>query len=232
MLEPILVARLPKGLSRLQYTVQKFFIESAEHYRSWPQQQFHAVVKAAQDELNARYMPQRLATALLPAIASFLETEDIVVQSSLYLRAARPNVASDVVGWHRESFYGAPKETANIWIPVMNVTPENTLRYVPGTEDLPDWDIETEQIEDASVPKGSDSHQIGLLYAPKHIVGGVALSQSKPMVVPEGSAVIFPGELVHGAAVNQSREIRFSVDMRVLAAAHKDRAKAGYFVPL
>jgi ectoine hydroxylase-related dioxygenase (phytanoyl-CoA dioxygenase family) len=228
----IVVTPVPRGIPQLRRIVGTHFSLSTAEYMAMTQPQFHAVVSAAQDEMNARCMPHRLAESIHPAIAAFLETEDIMVQGQLYLRASRPNTAIDIVGWHRESFYGAPIETANLWIPVLNVTPDNTLRYIPGSERLDEWEITTEQAEDERIHKGSSSHHIGLLYAPKHITGGVDFKRAKPMVVPDGSAALFSGELVHGAAENTSDKIRFSVDVRLLARAHMSRAKAGYFVPL
>lgn len=232
MTTKIVVAPIKRGLTRMKSTVAAHFTEPAMYYRQMPQPEFHAIVKQAQDDLNSHYMPHRIADALFTAISDFLETKDIVVQSNLYLRAARPYTPTDIVGWHRESFYGAPFETANVWVPVLNVTEHNTLRYIPDSEHMSEFDISVERVVDKTVPQGSDSHKIGLLYAPKHIVGGVDFGQSQPMIVPDGSAAIFPGELIHGAAVNESDDIRFSVDIRVLAAEHIAKAKEGYFIPL
>lgn len=168
-------------------------------------------IRTMQDELNAR----RYADRILKAI-----NITALMRSDLYLRAARPNrEEQEAVTWHRESFYGCPKTTLNVWMPILNCTKENSIRYVPGSEEIADEAIQLSQEEDASVPRGSAGHSIGLLYAPKTIIGGVDFSLAKSMYVPEGMVSVFPGELIHGAAQNKSDDIRFSVDFRILAKA-------------
>jgi ectoine hydroxylase-related dioxygenase (phytanoyl-CoA dioxygenase family) len=232
MNDGIAIVQVPRGVDVLRRIVGLHFGLSTAEYIGMSQSQFHSVVNAAQDEMNSRLMTHRIVKSILNHIAAFLGDEDIMVQRNLYLRAARPNTSIDIVGWHRESFYGAPQQTVNLWVPVLNVTPENTLHYIPDSEGIDNDKIALKQAEDERVQKGSSSHHIGLLYAPKHIVGGVNFNNARPMIVPDGSAAIFPGELVHGAAENTSGKIRFSVDVRLLARAHMHRAKEGYFVAL
>ena len=42
------------------------------------------------------------------------------------------------------------------------------------------------------------------------------------MVVPYHSSSIFSGNLVHGAAINKSNSIRFSIDFRVISEKYYD----------
>ena len=37
------------------------------------------------------------------------------------------------------------------------------------------------------------------------------------MLVPEGCSSVFSGNLIHGAAINYDKKIRFSVDFRIIA---------------
>jgi hypothetical protein len=212
--------------------VRRHFSEPMSYYRDLADAEFHAEIADAQDEINRRAFGRRLVLALRDDIAEYLGSTEILLQRTLYLRAARPSDEHDIVDWHRESFYGAPPETVNLWIPLLNVTEENTPRYVPGTANLPADAITTIWERSEDVTQGSSSHKIGLLYAPKRIVAGVDFETARPFHIPAGSAALFPGELVHGAAINRSDKIRFSVDLRLLARAHEDKAKPGYFVPL
>lgn len=143
-----------------------------------------------------------------------------MIQSNVYLRATRPAISgvTENIGWHRESFYGpAMEESINFWVPVANVSVENVMHYIPESHIIPDADIETESVNDASVERFSAGHKIGLLYAPKEIVSGVDLNVSKPFCVLPGEVAIFAGALIHGAAANRSADIRFSIDFRLIA---------------
>ncbi len=106
----------------------------------------------------------------------------------------------------------------NIWIPLLNVTPLNSLQYVPESQNIPDANIETinEGEKSSTVAKHSSGHKIGLLYDVKTITGGVDFSNIKRISLPEDHYVIFDTNLIHGAASNESTDIRFSLDFRVL----------------
>ena len=110
----------------------------------------------------------------------------------------------------------------NIWTPIKGVDSKNTIQYVPDSHLIADRDILTEKISDQYTAKFSDGHKLGFQYEPKKIIGGVNL-QRKKLLVPHGSSAIFDGNLIHGAAENMSKSIRFSVDLRVIR-------KSGFFI--
>jgi len=209
-------------LSQLR-TVIHWNFSSSVNYSEMEAGEYHAKVARAQDAINERGLGAVLAWNIRDEIARYCSSQHVMLQSGIYLRAARPGLANDVVGWHRESFYGAPAGSVNLWMPVMNVTIDNTLQYFPGTDLIPDKDIETVQENSAEVMRGSDGSKIGLLYAPKRITGWrsppdtIYQAVPEPMIVPDGSVALFPGSLIHGAAVNHTDKIRFSVDVRLLA---------------
>jgi ectoine hydroxylase-related dioxygenase (phytanoyl-CoA dioxygenase family) len=219
----IIITRLanPSLLDEMRSVVQFYFPHSTAHYAGLDAPAYHALVAQAQDELNRRSLARRLAGDRREVLAAILGSERMMVQSNLYLRATRPltGAGQENVGWHRESFYGPGMQTAvNFWMPVANVTLENTLLYIPDTHLIPDEAIETVKEDDPTVSRGSAGHRIGLLYSPKRIVAGIDLSGSRPFVVLPGEASIFSGQLIHGAAANKSEKIRFSVDFRLIAA--------------
>jgi ectoine hydroxylase-related dioxygenase (phytanoyl-CoA dioxygenase family) len=182
---------------------------------------YQKLVADAQDEISARDFVRRLSADRRAELRDILGTERILIQSHLYLRATRPNVAAaqENVGWHREAFYGPDMQySVNLWTPIANVSLANTLRYVPDSHLIPDAEIATVSEPDPIVERFSAGHKVGLLYAPKRIVSGVDLAQHRPFEVPPGSVAIFSGQLIHGAAANGSAAIRFSVDFRVIAA--------------
>ncbi len=217
-------------LDDLQEIIERHF--QHENYLDMAAEHYHAIVAGAQNEMNRRHFVQQLA-------ADIMLGQDVMVQSNLYLRATRPvKTGQEAVGWHRESFYGSPPEACNFWMPVANVTPENALRYIPGSERIPDEDIVTASDDDPTVQRGSAGHKIGLLYAPKRIVSGVDFNRIETMKVPYGEVALFPGALIHGAAANDTGKIRFSVDFRYVAKAHVVENKPHFasgqdlFVPL
>jgi len=205
-----------------------------------PANEYRAKVAAAQDQLNRTRAAHHVAGTVRSRLVELLGSDDIMVQSNLYLRAARPNVVGqEAVGWHRESMYGCQPQALNVWMPVANCTADNSIKYVPGSATTPEDDLIFEAGESDGVAKGSPGHKIGLLYAPKRIVGGFDPGAAVPFNVPVGCLAVFPSLLIHGAAVNRSNRVRFSVDFRVISAAHvgvqkKSFAGGGedFFVPL
>lgn len=191
-------------------------------------EQFRAVVASAQDDLNRADIASRIANAVRPELVEQIGDDDILVQSNCYLRATRPNVGAtqEAVGWHRESLYGPDMHASfNVWTPVANVSIDNTLMYVPDSAAIPDADIKLDQVDDPQTPRFSAGHKIGLLYAPKHIVGGVDFTKAMPMIVPDGASSIFSGDLIHGAANNRSNAIRISIDFRTIAKKNYTTSK-------
>lgn len=187
--------------------------ESAENYRGR--------VARAQESLNGELVAHLIAGGIRPVLEQLLQSDEIMVQSNVYLRAARPQIGGqESVGWHRESFYGCPPQALNVWVPIANVTPDNAIRYIPGSTHIPEAEIETTTGDNDGVQRGSSGHKIGLLYAPKRIIGGVDLSSAQPLPFEDGQASVFSSMLVHGAAENRTDRVRFSIDFRVIAREH------------
>src|SRR5262245_51738432 len=175
--------------------VRRRFHESTETYTAMTQNDFHTLVSLVQFEINALKIGRRIVGAMRKEIQEFMGDDDIMLQKQMYLRAARPSNGRDIVGWHRESFYGTPPQTFNLWMPVVNVATENTLQYVPDSESIPTSELTIVQELDRSVVRDSPSHRIGLLYAPKVIRGGVDFSTAERLEVPENYIALFSGEL-------------------------------------
>ena len=207
-------------LDELQGITGYYFAQPTEHYVGMAPDAYRMLVADAQDELNRRQMARRLAADRRAELEAVLGTDEILIQTNLYLRATRPKSTSDQehIGWHRESFYGPDMDASvNLWVPIRNVSVDNAVRYVPDSHLIADAAIQTVQEDSADVARFSAGHRIGLLYAPKRIVGGVELAVHRPLVVTPGEAAIFSGALIHGAAANHSNQIRFSVDFRAIA---------------
>ena len=185
----------------------------------WDADKYQRLVAATQEHMNARGLGAMIAWQLREKLRELLGPGQQLIQNGAFLRAARPQNDSEVIGWHRESMYGGPPGTWNMWVPIANVNEQNCMQYIPGSEEIPDEDLRL--VDSVSrVERGSAGQAIGLLYAPKRIqlVEGTNdfLWNAKPMIVPDGSVALFPGSLIHGAGSNKSDKIRFSLDMRVI----------------
>ena len=185
---------------------------SAEEYRE--------IILHAQNRLNLLSVNQLVLKEVAPFIAAWHpDPMGYLVQSNVYLRAARPikQQESEYIGWHRESFYGSGMEKAyNIWIPIRGVNEMNTLQFIPCTQSVPTDDMDIVSIEDPFTNRYSAGHKLGFLYSPKIIKSGIDFKTAAKLNVPEGCFACFPAELIHGSAANKSDVIRFSIDIRII----------------
>lgn len=177
-------------------------------------------VRGLQDELNEMNLVRRICTSQRAAFEAILGGP-MSFQSILYLRAVRPSAAAqgvqENIGFHRESFFGPDfKWSYNVWIPLGNISADNTLFIVPGSSVIPDEQIVTRKRQSADVRRYSDAHKIGLLYDEIEIVSGVDLTSAVRLRKPEREMAVFPSALVHGNGWNNSNKIRMSVDFRII----------------
>src|SRR6478736_9472137 len=91
-------------LEQFREVIDRFFPFEVDDYRDYSKEEYHGLVAKAQDFMRDWKM------------AELLVTPGKLKLHPLYLRATRPNVeGQEVVGWHREEFYGAPKGVLNLW---------------------------------------------------------------------------------------------------------------------
>lgn len=199
--------------------IEHFFPSDESESINMELHDYRKLMLLTQNELNAENAGQKIVQAIFPALSAYLNSDEILVQSNVYLRASRPSkfLDQESIGWHRETFYGANMDKAfNIWTPIKGVNKENTLQYVPESHLIPENEIIIKQQDDKNTQQFSDGHKLGFQYKPKRIVGGVDFSSKKRMEVPINSSAIFSGNLIHGAAENYSSNIRFSIDFRII----------------
>ncbi|MEO9902749.1 MULTISPECIES: phytanoyl-CoA dioxygenase family protein [Alphaproteobacteria] len=220
-------------ISDVRARVNSYFSEPSQHYALMSDYTYRTIVAEAQDEINALSLTTEFCRIEKQRIKEILQIDDLLVTRTSYLRATRPNKkqTQESVGFHRESFWHENmKYGVNIWIPLLNVTPLNSLQYVPESQKISDSNIETinEGEKSSTVEKHSAGHKIGLLYDVKTITGGVDFSNIKRISLPEDHYVIFDTNLIHGAASNESTHIRFSLDFRVLPSGKVDENPSNF----
>ena len=180
---------------------------------------YREIVLHIQNILNSMEVGRQIVQNIQKDLEEYLKTDEILIQSNIYLRASRPTQMSgqENIGWHRETFYGANMANAvNVWTPIRGVNKNNTLQFIPESHLIPEESIIVKKDRDLFTDKFSTGHKLGFQYEPKTIVGGVDFSKKERMIVPNGCSAIFNGNLIHGAADNMSSNIRFSTDFRVI----------------
>ena len=210
-----------KIINQIKKIILSNFSQKEKFYLSMKLDDFRKIVLKTQNQIYRENISYKIVTLLEKDIKKYIGEDGFYFQSHLYLRASRPikyiDKQTDSIGWHRERFYGKNGLGAvNLWTPILNVNKENTLRFIPQSQKIIQQKIKIKKENNPYTKKNSDGHKVGLLYAPKTIVGGVNLNKSKPMMIPYYQSAIFNGDLIHGSAINYSKKIRFSVDMRIM----------------
>lgn len=206
-------------LDNLRRMIDENFHEDESFYNAMDTDSYRAFALDVQNKINEMEIAQKICEGIFDELTAYLGTDHFMIQSNVYLRCARPQNPSkqENIGFHRESFYGENMETSvNIWTPIRGVVPENSLQYIPESQNIPEEDIITTSEEDQYTKQFSAGHKLGFLYKPKDIVSGVDLTKKKSMAVPYYASSIFSGSLVHGAAENYTDNIRFSCDFRII----------------
>jgi phytanoyl-CoA dioxygenase PhyH len=160
---------------------------------------------------------------------------DVHVQKYPYLRVARPAVAGDTTGLHRDLYYGASPYEISLFVPLVDLSAESALRVIPGSHREPDSAYPFTQERSPDVTPGSAKHELGFPYAPRRL--DPALEQrSQPVPMAVGQVLVFGLALVHGQTINRSATTRFSTDVRAVSSLAPVRfergVRADYYEPL
>jgi len=156
---------------------------------------------------------------------------DIDIQTQLYLRIARPGIANDNIGMHRDTDYGNSAYEVSVSFPLVDQPPGCGLNIVPGSHAFEAPELEQFNRED--VERGSNKNKMGFLYAPKKLVGlDDSLFQS--VSLPYGHGLGFSLGVIHGQQVNNSPVTRWNIDFRVKNSFHPltKNLKQGYYSSL
>lgn len=217
--------------------IQKYFSEPTEHYEKMTRNQFHDYVVQCQNEINTLNIQKRFYESEKHMIDLLLPGERVLQESVVFLRAVRPKReknAAENPDFHRETFYSDDDHTphvVNMWMPILNVTDDNTLQYIPESHLIPDDDIKTEEDENypGRVDKYSSGHKLGFFWLPKKIISGVDLNNRKKMHFAPYTYSLFSSMLIHGAAVNNTDKIRFAIGFGMLPKSAVNKTLKNFF---
>tara|TARA_X000000950_G_scaffold183996_1_gene222873 strand:- start:183 stop:956 length:774 start_codon:yes stop_codon:yes gene_type:complete len=223
--------------AKLIQFIKRILNESLQHDHKtlnlMSSKEYRALILSVQNKLNDFEVNKLIFSECLPYLRDWYpDLKGHLVQSNIYLRASRPikKQSTEHIGWHRESFYGKGMEKAyNIWIPIQGVNSNNTLQFIPGSQDIPSHELSITSSTDPYTNRYSDGHKLGFLYSPKIINSGIDFNLASPLVVPDKSFACFPSELIHGSATNKSNVIRFSIDLRVIRKSDLELANTKDF---
>jgi len=132
--------------------------------------------------------------------------------------------------WHRDTWYAAPAQQINWWLPIFDITPDNAMRF-----DLSEFD--------RPVPNNSQDFDYYALnrarlrtatqvttetQARPEANGHTAREDFVPLLRP-GSVLAFSGAHLHATVLNTSGRARYSIDVRTVDIRH---AAQGIGAPL
>lgn len=147
-------------------------------------------------------------------VYQYLLGPDLEIQTEPYLRITRPFKPKDNIGFHRDTFYGTGPGEISTLIPFIDLTAKNTLSVFPKSHIIPDHCFSLNQIINEDVPKNSQKHKMGFLYAPK-LMNPEIKKNMIPIPLKKGQALVFMLSIVHGSEENQDSYPRWSTDIRV-----------------
>lgn len=152
--------------------------------------------------------------------------KDLDIQVQPYLRIARPNMAQDNIGFHRDPFYGSSAYELSSVIPLMDLNEKSTLMIEPGSHTKPP--IPYTKVESETVKKGDKKSQLGFQYAPKIIDTDYKI-EAIPIPLKFRQALAFGLGIIHGQEVNRDSITRWSLDVRVKNSFAASGTKEGYY---
>lgn len=206
-------------INNINKILKKYFTKSDKSYFKYGVEEYREILVSAQNKLNSINIVKKTIKTIKDELFILLDTDKILVQSIAYLRATRPvgKKLDEFIRFHRESFFGPGMDKCfNLWTPIKGVNKHNTINYIPFSHRIPLEKIKLNKVDSKVTKRFSAGHKIGLLYKDMIIKKGVDLNKKTPLEVDSGNTAIFSCNLIHGSAINKSKNIRFSYDFRII----------------
>ncbi len=168
--------------------------------------------------LNGFFRERQFARKIISSeLGTFqkLISPDLCVQTNPYLRVARPGVAGDNIGLHRDTFYGASPYELSVVVPYTDLDEGSALRVVSGSQGIPENEIRFHEMEVDGIERGSPRHLAGIPYIAR-IVSPEIASKAVPVPITVGQVLVFGLATVHGQEINQGAGTRVTTDIRIV----------------
>ena len=101
--------------------------------------------------------------------------------------------------FHSDAWYGHSESTNSFWMPLTNVTPDNTLNMAPSRD-----------LSNVTMNKLIQGN-----YSLKQI-NDICITATEPSKVKKGQILSFAPDMIHGAKMNTSNLTRISFDFRIV----------------
>jgi ectoine hydroxylase-related dioxygenase (phytanoyl-CoA dioxygenase family) len=161
-----------------------------------------------------RQFAKKIISSELDAFQKLI-SPDLCIQTNPYLRIARPGVARDNIGLHRDTFYGASPYELSVVVPYTDLDEGGALRVVSGSQRTPENEIRFHEVDIDGVERGSPRHLAGIPYIAR-IVSPEIANEAVPVPLTVGQVLIFGLATVHGQEINQGAGTRVTTDIRVV----------------
>ena len=171
-----------------------------------------------QEKINSKYGTAYFFKNYRFFFKSIFKNSKFYIQPYFYFRAIKPttNKNPPPVNFHRESFFGPDfyKHLLNLWIPIKNYELNNSMYYFPSShlfKRFKDFDFVEKK---TTIKKKSYAHKSGFSYKDKIITFKKKINPKR--LYKKNHLIFFSGETLHGNAINRTKKIRMSLDMRFI----------------
>jgi ectoine hydroxylase-related dioxygenase (phytanoyl-CoA dioxygenase family) len=120
---------------------------------------------------------------------------------------------------HRDTWYSAPLQQVNWWIPLYDICPENTIAFHPyyWEHAIRNGSSQFNYYQWNSLRKNVAQHvRADTRFQPKAEEPLDHLEPAIRLVVPKDGAVVFSGAQLHSTVPNTSGVTRYSIDFRTV----------------
>ncbi|WP_138433120.1 phytanoyl-CoA dioxygenase family protein [Winogradskyella algicola] len=128
-------------------------------------------------------------------------------KTHIQIRISRPD-SLDINPPHRDGYLSYWEDIINVWLPICGCNKKSSLPVLPGSHLLPENEILRTENKGAKI-NGNIYHVPCILETSNGIM---SMRRPNPK---EGEALIFTPFLIHGAAINQNKDLtRISLELR------------------
>ncbi len=123
--------------------------------------------------------------------------------------------------WHRDTWYSAPSQQVNWWLPIYDVQPNNAMMFDPASFNRPVSNTSSGfDYYQINVARRSTATQVGREVQSRPAATDHHVDAPLTIIGRPGSVLLFSGNHLHASIPNTSCRTRFSVDFRTVDRRH------------
>ena len=188
---------------------EKFALETYHEYADTKEKHAEVIKRSVQLKnidfgIDMSIIARRISEIVGYDLQSYIpDLEREIIQ----LRIIRPN-SYDINPPHRDAYLDYYRKVLNLWLPLAGVNENSSLPVMPGSHLWNEKDIFRTPNHGAVID--GNKYRVPAIINTNH---GMAMKRAVPA---EGEALIFTPYLIHGAAVNQNKDItRMALELRL-----------------